>query len=175
VTIHTIRALLEDHYRNEDLIEVLTQDVRALDVQIAALREWIASDSTYPSQGVPAYQPSTGRRGGVSDPTSHAAHLHTRNVADVSRELKELERRRTVNCYALGLALARVSALRVVLERLAPLDRMVVQMRWGRVRHGKRPTLEEIATACDVDTATVKRHVARLSDILPLALAELRG
>jgi hypothetical protein len=59
----SVRARMEHYFRTEDLIETLTQQVAAVEQQVTALEAWIASDATYPSQGVAQYTPGRGRRG----------------------------------------------------------------------------------------------------------------
>jgi hypothetical protein len=110
----------------------------------------------------------------VSDPTAGAAHLHLRNTADLERELRELKRRRAVDLYALGRALDEVAPMRVVLLRLPELDRKIIDLRWGQVRHGRRPSLEEIAASTGVDSTTVKRHISALGSTVPVAVDYLR-
>jgi AraC-like DNA-binding protein len=54
------------------------------------------------------------------------------------------------------------------------LDRKIIDLRWGQVRHGRRPSLEEIAASTGVDSTTVKRHISALGSTVPVAVDFLR-
>ena len=160
----TLKYLCESYYALEDHIVLLREQVTAAEEELHALEEGDQLEDCYRTQGVARYDGERVITNAQGNPT---AMIALQMLAARDREL--LECRREISRYRRQIARAtrQAAPVRIALRRLNAIDAKIIELRFGQVHAGKRPSLESIAEVVSLDVSTVHDHLTRLAVEFP--------
>ena len=165
-----LRDLCVRYYRDIANTTALREQEAAVLAEIQTLESIAEDPSSYPSQGVVNYTATAGGRSQrKSDPTPRVAAQHQREVSDVRGRIRGLRRELADVQRSIGDLLASTAAMRCVIISMAPVDRRIIELRWGP-SSTRATTVASIANILDCDPSTVTRRLRWLDERVPSML-----
>lgn len=169
----TLKHLCEEYYGKVDHLTLLQEEVSALEDELASTLELheINQDVYQRTYGVASYDPDKVMTSTISNSTQMLALLALTRLRDASDKIRgDIAHKKRL----IARAKMDTAPVRIAMIRLNEVDVQIIELRFGKVHVGKRPSFEYIAEVVKLDVTTVQDHITRLEKDFPPTVESIR-
>lgn len=163
----TLKDFCQSYFEDIDYIENLTSQIESNVIKLEQLEKDARSEELYPSFGIAKYGGIESSGNSNLSVVEKAATIHHQNCKEIKQEIYKTNYLISTHIKERANLIIKITPFQIALKRLNEIDRQIITLKYGGVRCGKKISIEEIATRCELTDKTIYDHINRLAQEFP--------